>query len=211
VLSACVFVLALSVRANAQTTAGGWLVAGVGQPSSAGSAAFGPDILTLTSTGGDVAGFSDQFTFAYRAIAGNATIIARLDAVQALSASAQAGLMIRESLVPTARHAFVFANGSRGAAFRSRTVADRSTLESGASPAGDSAWLKLERVASELIASRSRDGVTWTVVATSTIDLPDTVLVGGAVAGPPPPTKVAAEFGVVGRVGHRPRDRCEFR
>lgn len=200
--SACVAVLAFAIQAHAQTAAPGWTVADVGRPASAGTAAFGPDLLTVTSTGADVAGFADQFTFVYRPIAGNATIIAKLDNVQALDPGAQAGLMIRESLAGAARNGFVFANGNRATAFRARLSAERPTTEAGAgSSSGDAVWLKLQRVDSELIASRSIDGATWTIVSSSTIALPETVFVGLAAASHSAPSWIAAAFSNVRVIG----------
>jgi hypothetical protein len=202
VIAAWVAVFAFAIQAHAQTSAPGWTVADVGEPASTGTATFGPDALTVTSTGADIAGLADQFTFVYRPIIGNAAIVARIDSVQALDAGAQAGVMIRESLAADASTAFIFVNGNRATAFRARTSAGRPTTEAGAGSSTASAvWLKLQRAGAELIASRSIDGVTWTVVSSSTSALPETVFVGLAVASHSAPSWIAAGFSNVRVIG----------
>jgi regulation of enolase protein 1 (concanavalin A-like superfamily) len=198
-------VLALAVHAHAQTTAPGWVVRDIGQPPSAGTASFGPDALTVTSSGAEVAGLSDQFTFVYRPITGSATIIAKVDAVQAPSAGAQAGVMIRASLESAAPHAFMFGSGNGGTEFRSRSNTDGSTSDTKAravSIGGEPIWLKLERTTSDVVASRSVDGVNWTAVATARVAFAETVYVGLAVASHAAPGWISAGFSRVRVVGN---------
>jgi regulation of enolase protein 1 (concanavalin A-like superfamily) len=197
--------LMLAPTAAAQTTAPGWTVRDIGQPPAGGHASFGPDLLTLTSSGAEVAGIADQFTFAYRPIAGNATIVAKVDALQALDAGAQAGVMIRGALDAGAPHAFMLASGNGGTAFRSRGNTDGSTSDTKAravSIGGEPIWLKLERTTSDVVASRSVDGVNWTAVATARITFAETVYVGLAVASHAAPSWISAGFSRVRVVGN---------
>jgi regulation of enolase protein 1 (concanavalin A-like superfamily) len=145
--------------------------------------------MSITSSGADVTGIADRFSFVYRPITGNATIIARIASLPAASASAQAGIMIRESLQSGSRHAYVLTSVGGGTMFRRRTTTSGSTAQTGAfdvSSAGGGAvsasWLKLQRAGSVLTAWWSDDGVVWQTIGTATITLPSTAYVGLAVA-----------------------------
>ena len=167
--------------AAAQSLPSGWSVADIGGPASPGSATFVSSAFTVTSRGFDVNGVADQFTFAYRQVSGDMTIIARLKTLPNVDPWAQAGLMIRRDLSADSKHVFVFGTPGQGVVVRTRTNGS-STSQTLSGAATVPVWLKLERRSQTLTAFRSNDGASWTAVRTLTLQISSEPLVGLAVA-----------------------------
>jgi hypothetical protein len=140
-----------------------------GYPPSVGSFTEGPaGTFTMTASGADIWGTSDQFHFAYRTLAGPGTIVARVDSVQNTHAWAKAGVMIRETLDPGSKHAFAIVSAGSGIASQGRTATDTSSF--GTTEAGIAAphWVKLERdAAGNFTVSHSANGSAWVQVVNS--------------------------------------------
>ena len=140
-----------------------------GYPASVGSFTEGPaGTYTMTASGTDIAGTSDQFHFAYKTLNGTGTIIARIDSIENTHAAARAGVMIRETLDAGSKHAFVCVMPENGVSSRGRT--DTNTGSFNTTQAGITAphWVKLERdVAGNFTASHSTNGTTWEAVELS--------------------------------------------
>jgi regulation of enolase protein 1 (concanavalin A-like superfamily) len=188
-LSVCALIAQLvdPSLAVGQTAQAGWTHIDIGALLTAGSVTYGSTSISIASSGGDVNTTADKFTFVYRPITGNTTVIAKLTSLQAVDPWTQAGVMIRESLTPGARHGFVLTSSGNGTQFRRRTTASGSTAQTAAFGAAGggvvvASWLKLQRSGSTLTASWSLDGVTWSTISTASIALPSTVYVGLAVA-----------------------------
>ena len=130
-------------------------VTDIGGPATPGMASFGSAV-TVSSRGWDVNGTSDQFTFVYRSLTGDTSVVARVDSLQNVDPWAQAGLMIRESLAANANHASVLASAGSGVVFRSRKSAKAGTNQAKTLSGGAPAWLKLERRGSTFTASYLR-------------------------------------------------------
>ena len=164
---------------------GAWTPTDVGSPALRGSAqestcsaSTGCPVFTLTGGGVGVGGTSDQFMFLSQRLTGDGAITVRLLSL-AGSITAEAGLMVRESLAANARHASLVVSAG-GVAFRSRLATGGNTASLSA-PRGS--WLRLERTGPAVTASISSDGTQWTVAATQTLTLPSTVYVGLVVTG----------------------------
>src|SRR5436190_2227908 len=115
-------VLALLIAAGSETRAqaggglpgagtGAWTGADVGSPVVRGSAtdaqcdsSTGCPAFSVSGAGTGVAGTADQFMFLYQKLTGDGTITVRLLSLSG-SVTAEAGLMVRESLAADARHA----------------------------------------------------------------------------------------------------------
>ena len=140
-----------------------------GYPASVGSFAEGPvGTYTMTASGTDIAGTSDQFHFAYKTLNGTGTIVARVDSIENTHAAARAGVMIRETLDAGSKHAFVCVMPENGVSSRGRT--DTNTGSFNTTQGGITAphWVKLERdVAGNFTASHSTNGATWEPVELS--------------------------------------------
>jgi hypothetical protein len=115
-------------------------------------------------------------------MSGNGTIVARVASVSAGAAWVKAGVMLRDTLDPSAAHGFMLVSSAKGTAFQRRTTtAGLSTSTIGGAFTAPF-WVKLTRSDSTFTASQSSDGVTWTVVATDTIAMGSQILAGLAVS-----------------------------
>jgi hypothetical protein len=159
----------------------GWTGTNVGGASPVGTAAFDGSTYTIEGAGTDIWDTSDQFMFASQLVTGDVTIVARVDSVERTHYWAKAGVMIRGSLYRKSRHAFMLASAGRGPAFQRRRIYGGTSMHTTGGDASAPEWVKLVRKGSTLTAYCSKDGVTWTKVASDTIDLPATAYVGLAV------------------------------
>jgi regulation of enolase protein 1 (concanavalin A-like superfamily) len=195
-LIAVCFVLSavmLPQEAAAQALPSGWSSADVGSPAVAGTATYSGSTFTVEGAGVDVWDPSDQFRFVYRQVSGNVTIVARVASLENVHAWTKGGVMIRESLSATSRHAFVLASPGKGIAFQRRATTggtSASTAVTGAAPV----WLRLVRSGSTFTASRSTNGTSWTQIGTATISMGSSIYVGLAVTSHNASQRATATF-----------------
>ncbi|MHC4116802.1 MAG: LamG domain-containing protein [Planctomycetota bacterium] len=180
-----------------------------GYPASVGSFTEDPvGTFTMTGSGADVWGTSDEFHFAYKTLSGPGTIVARVDSVEVTHNWAKAGVMIRETLDADSKYAFAVVSAASGAAFQGRT--DAATSAFGTTEAGIAApiLVKLERdVAGFFTVSHSTNGSSWTQVQGSTptnIPMASDVYIGLAVTSHNAAATCEAKFSnvtITGNVG----------
>ncbi|MBX3731027.1 MAG: PQQ-dependent sugar dehydrogenase [Verrucomicrobiae bacterium] len=157
----------------------------------AGSTMRPGDVWELTAGGADIWGATDQFRFAHQTREGDFDVRVRIHSVTPTDLHTKAGLMVRDSLNPNARHlmALVFpSNASRNNNDGGYEFQFRDT------PGGQAAaiypprpnprvrypdsWLRLKRAGNVWTAYSSDDGRDWRPIATKTLTLPDTVYFG---------------------------------
>jgi hypothetical protein len=161
-----------------------------GQAAAQGSVSYdaASGTYTVVGAGTDIWGTADQFTYAYKALEGDGSIVARVTSIGPGSNTwAKAGVMIRQSLTPGSTHASMDlsantdGSASNGYSFQRRLAADgSSTSDNGVAPAiVPPYWVKIERTGDVFSASISPDGETWTVYGTpQTIVMTDPVFIG---------------------------------
>jgi Big-like domain-containing protein len=149
----------------------GWGDRDIGGVAIAGAGSFDGTAFTVTGSGVDVWGTSDQFHYAYRPLAGDATIVARVAAVQDVAAWVKAGLMIRETLDAGSAHAFILVSSAKGIAFQRRPAAGGVSVNTAGTSSRAPRWIKLTRAGDLFSAFESPDGVNWTLVGTETIPM----------------------------------------
>ena len=134
-----------------------------GYPASDSSFIEGPvGTYTMTAAGADIAGTADEFHFAYKTLSGTGTIIARVDSIENTHAAARAGVMIRETLDPGSKHAFVCVMPENGVASRGRAETNTGGFSTTQADISAPHWIKLERdIAGNFTASHSTNGTTW--------------------------------------------------
>ena len=179
--------------AGAQSLPSGWQSSDVGSPQIAGSATYANAIFTVTGAGIDIGDTSDQFSFVYRQLTGDGTVVARVETLQQADEWSKAGVMIRETLDAGSKNAFTLASTARRLAFQRRTETSSitaSTIVKGAVPR----WLKLERRGGTFISSVSRNGSTWQTIDTQSIQMGTTVYAGLAVTSHNAAQAVSATF-----------------
>ena len=184
----------------------GWGCQDVGDPAPVGDQQLAGGVWTLAGVGGAIGGNSDAFHYVWQILPADGTLSAQLTA-QGASATAQAGLMFRQTLDAGSPYYAMLATPGKGITVTWRTVSnlhpDGAVTIAGAAPL----WLRVQRYTDPttsvifFAAYTSSDGVTWNPVlgATVAINLSGPLLAGmaasaGATAGPITATFAAVAF-----------------
>jgi hypothetical protein len=149
---------------------------------------------TLDGGGRDLYRSGDALYYVYQPMAGDGQIIVRVNALQNYWDN-RAGVMVRESLAPTAKYVALVSRPSlssgsvnEGAEFWVRATDGTIPQVPAAHDQPMPNWLRLVRSGDTFTASLSPDGTTWTVVGSTVVPMTATVLIGTAVA--------SAQYGV---------------
>jgi hypothetical protein len=169
----------------------------------------GNNAFTMSSSGTDVWGTSDQFRFAYKSLNGDGSIVARVDSIVNTNVWAKGGVMIRQSIEAGSTHAFmpITPGGSgagNGASFQRRLTAGGVSTNNDNTGAVVAApyWVKVERKGNSFTGSISPDGKTWTALGTpQTITMTNPVLIGLAVCSHDAALTTVAEISNVSTTG----------
>ena len=123
----------------------------IGNPTVAGSMTSTAGGYNIVGGGTNIFGTSDQFFFAYQEITGDFDYRTRISSLSLSDIWAKSGLMARETLVSTGRHASVFATPNvSGTFFSSRSTVAGVTANIGSFPtAYPNTWVRLKRVGSD--------------------------------------------------------------
>ncbi len=159
-----------------------WVTADIGAVSATGSASYSSPTWTLTGSGGDIGGTSDEFRYVYQSSSGDCSVVARVVSIQNTNAWAMAGVMIRETTAANAQSILLAVTPSSGVTVQWRTATGGPT--SGSTVTGQTVpkWLKLTRTGNSFSAYRSDNGTTWTQVGTTqTINMVTSTIMGLAV------------------------------
>jgi regulation of enolase protein 1 (concanavalin A-like superfamily) len=138
--------------------------------------------LSVAGAGADVWDVADAFHFTYQNLVGDGTITARVASIQNLHAWTKAGVMIRASLSAGSAHAFMLVSPGKGSAFQRRPSEGAYSVHTPGPMTAAPRWVRLSRAGSTVLAFESADGVSWTLVGSSTITLGATIHVGLAVS-----------------------------
>jgi hypothetical protein len=148
--------------------------------------------MSLTGGGSDIWNASDQFTFAYKTLNGDGTMQAKVVSIgTGTNTWAKGGVMIRDSLDGQSASAqmFLTANSDgtagNGAAFQNRATAGLNMQDNDATSNTASAmviappyWVKIERKGDTMTGYLSPDGVTWSLLGSTTVVMSAPVYVG---------------------------------
>lgn len=159
-----------------------WQNADIGAVARAGGLTLSASQLRVRGAGLDVWSTADAFHYAWRPLSGDGEIVARVASVQYTDRWAKAGVMIRAGVDPGAPHAFMLVSPGKGYAFQRRVSAGGISTHTSGGLGAAPQWVRLKRVGNTITASRSTDGVTWTVVGSDTIAMGKDVLIGLAVS-----------------------------
>jgi regulation of enolase protein 1 (concanavalin A-like superfamily) len=158
-----------------------WQQTDVGTVGIAGSAGYDSTSATflISGAGSNIGKNSDSFCFVWQPANGDCAITAQVTGMQTTVPSAQAGIMIRETLNPNSRFSGLFINPTDVIAFenRAKTGGERNTAQA----AGEAVpyWLRLSRSSDVFNAYMSNDGATWVQVGTSrTMSMASSVYIG---------------------------------
>jgi len=143
--------------------------------------------MTLTGAGRDIWDNYDDFTFAYKKLSGNGSMVARVVNIGAgTNTWAKGGVMIRDSLnggstfVDMVMNANTDGTAGNGASFQWRPIADAGcTTADSATVVAPPYWVKIERTGDNISGFYSIDGSFWTQLGiTQTIAMPAPVYIG---------------------------------
>lgn len=165
--------------------------------------------MTLSGSGADIWGNSDQFTYAYKSLDGDGTMTARVVSIgPGTNTWAKGGVMIRDSLNGGSTHAIMVLSANtdgaagNGASFQYRAAADgvSSNVDSGSVIAAPY-WVKIERVGDTLAGYLSPDGNAWTPMGTTAIAMEAPVYIGLCVCSHDTATSRTFEFDNISSTG----------
>ncbi len=152
----------LSCNANCGPLPTRWTSQDIGDVGIAGSACYSNSVFTLNGSGDDIWNTADAFRFAYTTNVGNLEIKARVATMDNSNEWNKCGIMIRESLTPGSRHAFIAISSGNGAAFQNRIVTDGESNNTNTGPGIKAPyWIKLVKNGSVYTAYSSVDNITW--------------------------------------------------
>ncbi len=153
----------------------------LGSVALAGSYSSGAGVHTLRTSGADIGGTADSFRYAWQPLTGDGQITARVASQSNSGLLAKAGVMLREQLTASSRHASVFVTPGAGAFMQYRTTTGGSTEPASGANAGIGApyWMRLVRQGNVVIGYLSANGSSWTEVGRVTFSsLSSTVYIG---------------------------------
>ena len=134
-----------------------------GRPTSDGSfVEVSVGTYTMTGSGVDISGSSDQFHYAFKTLNGPGSIIAKVESLENTNNWAKAGVMIRETLDADSVYAAIVVTPGQGVVFQHRTITGEASTTKTISDVTAPQWVKIERDAtSSFTVSYSADGFTW--------------------------------------------------
>ncbi len=147
----------------------GWMRQDVGSVGLSGSTTYSAGRYTVTGAGVRIGGAADAFQFAWRALAGDGQIVARLTSETNTDTFAKAGVMLRAGV--GAADAMVVLDVRPGGVveFGKRASAGAAMSYLAGAVQAMPCWLRLARVGSKVTASISTDGKTWRTVGSTTV------------------------------------------
>ena len=180
-----------SAPASAKPLAGGplpagWLAANIGTAGAVtgdSHADVANSTVIVPAAGSGIGGGADNCHYVYKRVTGDFTITARL--IDRKGGVHKMGLMMREGAADDARMLALTLGevGGRQTRFGTRdTTGGATKTRSGNDYTWIPAWFRLQRTGDDFTASQSSDGVTWFPIATSTVSMRKTFLVGLAAA-----------------------------
>lgn len=173
----------VAVHVNTPGSTLPWQSADIGTPGIAGHTQLGesPSDVTVKSAG-DIIGTADNFHYAYQSLTGNGEIAARVESITATDDGAEAGVMIRESLVPSSKFVALLIPyvkfGKKSVTLKRLSNGDAVTSSEPEDFINTPYWVKLVRLGDRITSLISNDGIDWSVIDTTTIPLGETVYFG---------------------------------
>lgn len=158
-----------------------WESQDVGAVRPSGSTRHAGGVFTIDAAGADIWGQADAFHFVSRPMEGDGTITARVVSLKNTNPWAKAGVMLRESLRPGSRYAFMGISPTSGDTFQRRAVEGGESQYCAAGGVAAPCWVKLTRAGDRFTGYVSADGKTWRKSGEAMVEMAKSLLVGLAV------------------------------
>jgi CubicO group peptidase (beta-lactamase class C family) len=161
------------VRVSTWGPIGALTSSNIGNTGLVGSTTVSGGTYTLKGAGSDIWHTSDAFRFMHRSLSGDGQVTARIQSVTEPNTWTKVGVMIRDSLAPNAKNAFMLLRPSAGSAFQWRDVNGGGTGSTWQdAPPVDwnehrvrwlkpSKWLRMTRQGNVFSVYTSDDGACW--------------------------------------------------
>lgn len=150
----------------------------IGGPAAAGSFSVSNGVYTVIADGADIWGTADEFHYVYMPLSGDGEMIARVISMTNTNDWAKAGVMIRESLAPGARHAMEVVTIANGICFQGREVLNGSSFNNMGVSGGAPFWVRIARTGNTLTGYYSANGSSWTAEGSVDIAMGQDVYIG---------------------------------
>lgn len=156
-----------------------WKNKDIGDCSQAGSATEKDGKFTLKGSGDDIWGTADGFQYLYQPLAGDGTIVAKVNSLENTNDWAKAGVMVRQTLDADSPYAVCATTPGNKCHLQYRTAKGEEAAAP-ETPMGDAApyWLKLERKGDTFTASVSKDNTTWEAAGEIKVEMGKEVFIG---------------------------------
>jgi regulation of enolase protein 1 (concanavalin A-like superfamily) len=161
----------------------GWYHTELGAVGAPGSESYDNGVFTVTGSGADIWGASDEFHYVYQWVNGNLEMTTRVDSVQNVQPWTKAGIMVRAYATADAPHVSIFVTPGKGIAFQRRLELGGTSLHTAGPAVTAPVWLRMTSV-NGTVCGYYRKNMTdaWSLVGCQTIPrFSESALVGFAV------------------------------
>jgi hypothetical protein len=145
-----------------------WTATDVGAVGVSGVSSWSNNVFEVAGAGSDIWGTTDAFQFVSQRLAADGSIIARVQYEQDPSPYAKAGVMIRQTVGPSAPDVILDVRPGGIIEFMTRSAGGANTTFLASATVTSPPWLKLARSGSTVTASVSTDGTSWSSLGTAT-------------------------------------------
>ena len=183
-----------TVTTGTQALPDGWSNGDIGAVGRAGSTAASAGTFTVKGAGADIWGTSDALHYAYRTLAGDGEIVARVAGVSGAQPWTKAGVMMRQTLDAGSAQALMLVSASKGMAFQRRTVTGGTSISTPGGAGAAPKWVRLIREGTVVTASVSSNGTTWQEVGSDVFSFTGEIYVGLAVSSHDPAALATGTF-----------------
>ena len=135
---------------------------------------------TVTGSGGDIWGSSDQFQFMTELNSGDMRAVAHVAALSPTNPWTKAGVMMRYSLDPRSPYVYMFVTPQNGVDFQFRANTGASSNWTAQIAAQAPYWVMLTRQGRTFSGYASADGQNWQLISQVNLNMPAGILVGFA-------------------------------
>src|SRR5579862_9783291 len=152
------------VQAQGTGLPAGWTAQDIGSPGIAGSTSVTNGTWTVSGSGSDISGASDQFQYVYDGFAGDGSIVAYVASEGNTDPLAKSGVMFRRSTAANDLFAALVVTPGNGVFLEWRKSVGGNFGQNLVLGVTAPVWLKLVRSGNRFIGSYSGDGINWTQV-----------------------------------------------
>jgi hypothetical protein len=182
-----------------------WTGQDIGAVTLAGGDSYIKNTYTLVGSGADIGGAADAFHYVSQPASGNCFISAQVATEEIFTPSAEAGVMVRNSLDPADMEVSVVATPNNGILFQWRSTYGGPTSSSAIAGLTAPCWVQLMRSNNIFTAAYSPNGQTWTTIGSPiTVAMVTNVFLGLAVTSASSKNTSSAMFGNVTTIAPPP-------